>query len=276
MLKICIHCSTNFNTNDNRKKFCSQSCAAKANNSKRVPTVEHRAKTAQAVQCHMIAKGVREENIIQYQAAPAFCSECNAALSYDHRHHKTCGNRACRNSAQVKTGAGKLGGYRPGAGASKSGWYQNVWCDSSWELMFVIYCIDHGMDVIRNIDSWVYTAVDGQDRRYYPDFRVNGKLVEIKGPQRVNDQLKLQAVDEPIEYIQGKVAIQPYMDYVMKTYHVDSKSVITLYDSTRFMIDYSCEWCRNPFTSYQKSRKFCSNSCSGRHRANTMHRRTNP
>lgn len=271
MLKTCTYCSTGFETNDSRKKFCSRSCAAKVNNRNRVPTMAHRSKVAEAMRSHMLLKGVRDENITQYLAAPSHCSECGTALSYDQRHHKTCGDRICRNSAQVKTGAGKMGGYRPGAGASKSGWYRNIWCDSSWELMFVIYCLDHNMTIVRNTDSWDYTTVDGIQRKYYPDFRVDGKLVEIKGPQRVNDQRKLQAVDEPIEYVQGMTAMRPYISYVMETYKVDAKTVVTLYDHTRFMFDYTCGYCGSIFTSPQKSRKFCSNSCSGNHRAITMH-----
>lgn len=31
------------------------------------------------------------------------------------------------------------GGYRPGSGIGKQGWYKNYWCDSSWELAYVIY-----------------------------------------------------------------------------------------------------------------------------------------
>ena len=35
------------------------------------------------------------------------------------------------------------GGYRKGSGRRKKGWYKGFWCDSSWELAWVIYQIEH-------------------------------------------------------------------------------------------------------------------------------------
>ena len=41
-------------------------------------------------------------------------------------------------------------GYHPGAGFGKSGWYRGIWCDSSWQLAFVIYHLDHNLNIVRN------------------------------------------------------------------------------------------------------------------------------
>jgi len=43
------------------------------------------------------------------------------------------------------------GGKRIGSGRGKSGWYKGYWCDSSWELAYVIYNIDH--DVHNRVQS---------------------------------------------------------------------------------------------------------------------------
>ena len=38
---------------------------------------------------------------------------------------------------------GKTGGIREGAGRSKSGWYKGYYCNSSYELAWVIYSLDN-------------------------------------------------------------------------------------------------------------------------------------
>lgn len=43
-----------------------------------------------------------------------------------------------------------MGGYRKGSGVGKSGWYNGIYCDSSWELAYVIYHIDNNLPIIRN------------------------------------------------------------------------------------------------------------------------------
>lgn len=84
------------------------------------------------------------------------------------------------------------GGYRQGSGRGKKGWYKNFFCDSSWELAYVIYCLDHSIDISRNniIRKYEY---EGKIRKYLPDFIVNGKLVEIKGYSSPQWEAKLQA-----------------------------------------------------------------------------------
>ena len=60
--------------------------------------------------------------------------------------------------------------------------YNDLKFDSSWELAFYIYCIDRGKNIIRETCSFTYNC-NGTDYSYFPDFRVNGALVEIKGLQ---------------------------------------------------------------------------------------------
>lgn len=57
--------------------------------------------------------------------------------------------------------------------------------DSSWELYYWIYCKEQGYQIARNFMYFTF-VLDGKQRRFYPDFNVNGSLVEIKG-----DHLKL-------------------------------------------------------------------------------------
>ena len=69
-------------------------------------------------------------------------------------------------------------GYRPNPKSKY--YYNNIYFDSSWELAFYIYCVDHGINIERNTHILKY-FVNGKERGYIPDFLVNGEFVEIKG-----------------------------------------------------------------------------------------------
>jgi hypothetical protein len=43
-----------------------------------------------------------------------------------------------------------LGGYVKGSGRGKKGWYKGIFCDSSWELAFVIFCLETNKKIKRN------------------------------------------------------------------------------------------------------------------------------
>lgn len=106
------------------------------------------------------------------------------------------------------------GGLRKGAGRGKHGWYKGLWLDSTYELAYVIYCLDHDQTVIRNKRFWYYIdPLDGKTKKYYPDFLVNGKLVEIKGIINSLTQIKANAVTEPL-LILTKKELQPIFQYV--------------------------------------------------------------
>lgn len=59
--------------------------------------------------------------------------------------------------------------------------------DSSWELAFFIYHIDHGSKIqVHPSDKEFLYNYSGFVHRYYPDFKLDGKYVEIKGSQFFN------------------------------------------------------------------------------------------
>jgi hypothetical protein len=87
---------------------------------------------------------------------------------------------------------GKTGGYRKGSGRGKRGWYKGFWCDSSWELAFVIYNLDHNVNFQRNTEKFQY-IFDGQIHYYIPDFIINGNYIEIKGYETVQTLAKYKS-----------------------------------------------------------------------------------
>ena len=107
------------------------------------------------------------------------------------------------------------GGYRKGSGRGKKGWYKGFFCDSTYELAYVIYCLDHDISIKRNTEkrSYVYQGVE---RNYIPDFIVNGVLVEIKGYN--TDQWKAKMRDNPDVQVYYENDLKDVFSYVKSKY----------------------------------------------------------
>ena len=64
--------------------------------------------------------------------------------------------------------------------------------DSSWELYYFIYMRDIGTPVVRYTGLGLdYCDMNGIPHKYFPDFVLNGELIEIKGPQFLDKNLNL-------------------------------------------------------------------------------------
>ena len=117
------------------------------------------------------------------------------------------------------------GGYRKGSGRGKSGWYKGYYCDSSWELAVVIFCLENNIQIKRNTEKRHY-EFDGKIRNYIPDFFINGILTEIKGYNSKQWEAKY-AFNKDITII-DKEGIKPYISYVESIY---GKDFIKLYEN---------------------------------------------
>lgn len=117
------------------------------------------------------------------------------------------------------------GGLKIGSSRSKHGWYKGYWCDSSYELAFLIYNLEHDIEIERNRKGYEY-YYKNKKHKFYPDFRVDGKLVEIKNFRSELTDAKLNSVDEEIK-IYYKDTIKPYINYVVDKY---GKKFIELYE----------------------------------------------
>ena len=60
--------------------------------------------------------------------------------------------------------------------------FQNQMFDSSWELAVWIWANDHSIPIKREPAQIEY-EFKGVKHTYYPDFEIDGKIVEVKGPQ---------------------------------------------------------------------------------------------
>jgi hypothetical protein len=118
----------------------------------------------------------------------------------------------------------KYGGYRQGSGRGKKGWYKGFFCDSSWELAYVIYCLDKRIPIQRNTEKLIY-EYDGQIKTYIPDFVVDGRITEIKGFKSPQWEAKLKS--NPHVAVLYEDDMKPILEYVTLTY---GKDYIRLYE----------------------------------------------
>lgn len=110
------------------------------------------------------------------------------------------------------------------------GTYKGFECDSSYELAFIVYCLDHDITVSRNNDYFMYTF-DGIKHKYFPDFVVDDQYIEIKGRVQEQDKAKWQQFpkDKTLKIIAGN-AIKKYIKYCKETY---GSHFVELYDSDK-------------------------------------------
>ena len=146
--------------------------------------------------------------------------ECKGHLNSEETRQKIS-NTAKKN--------GKSGGYRPGAGYKniKKGFYKGIWCDSSWELAFLIYCLEHNIAIKRNIDKFPY-YIENKLHYYIPDFIIGNTYIEIKG--RVDYRCKYKFEQFPNKQhlkIYYAKDMKCFLNYVYKKY---GKNFTCLYD----------------------------------------------
>ena len=143
-----------------------------------------------------------------YRAHPEKCWTQGNPM-YDEKHKIT------HSESMKKVGKQFKGRAHP---HTKAGWYKDIWCDSSWELAWVIYCIDHSIPFIRNSKGFDY-VFNNENHTYFPDFYLIEKdtYVEIKGYCTEKDLAKFKYFPNSIEVIDDQ-KIQPILEYVVSTY----------------------------------------------------------
>lgn len=154
------------------------------------------------------------------------CPVCRKQFTTRKKHKRFC-SRKCQNEGQklgLFNGTKPMGGYRKGSGIGKSGWYKGIYCDSSWQLAYVIYHIDHGLNIARNKQKRSYIWNDEQ-HIYIPDFITDQGIIQIKGYKSEQWNAKInQNKDIKVLY---KQQIKLYLDYVVSQY---GKEFISLYE----------------------------------------------
>lgn len=147
-------------------------------------------------------------------------TEARIAARQDPEYRKKLSESAKRNS---------LGGPTKRGGRGKFGWYQGYWCDSSWELAWIIHQLEHNKQFSRNTQGFSYTF-RGKTKKYYPDFILpDGTYLEIKGYMSPEFLQKKFEFPHPLIVLMIE-ELRPIIDYVEKKY---GKRFIDLYDSPK-------------------------------------------
>lgn len=102
--------------------------------------------------------------------------------------------------------------------------YNNIIFDSSWELAVFIYCIDYNIPIERVPTIFEYINSKGKKSYYFPDFMINNQIIEIKGPQfldekgNLKDKEKQKCMNENNVILWTIKDVQPYLDYCINKY----------------------------------------------------------
>lgn len=117
------------------------------------------------------------------------------------------------------------GGIRKGSSRGKCGWYKGFWCDSSYELAFLVYCLENKIDIRRNRKGYDY-VYENENHKFYPDFIVDGEFVEIKNFRSELTDAKINHFPYDIK-VYYKDTITPFLNYVKDIY---GKNFTNLYE----------------------------------------------
>lgn len=212
---ICERCGQPFTTKIGTGRFCSMSCA-----NTREHSVESRFKCSQALAAtkavdikEFLFKKEQEANRpkrVYKDYSTLFCKLCGKPIPFG------------RQSLYCSSDCGGFdhrGGLRTTSTYGKQGTYADIHCDSTYELAFLVYCLDHNINIERNHKYFVY-EFEGKQHRYYPDFYLpdTDSYVEIKGYAHGPVELKAASVP-PNQYIYlDHEKLAPVFEYICKKY----------------------------------------------------------
>lgn len=233
----CENCGKVIDGSYGSGRFCNRHCATIYGNTHRPKrSAESKKKTSISVKNSIKCQIAAERSRKIYH-----CKQCNKEFSiYDIRDIN--GRLYCSKECKHKYLSEHTGGYREGSGRGKQGWYKGIHCDSSWELAYLVYHLDHNLYIERCKEKRQYVW-NNKQHTYYPDFITDNGIIEIKGYS--TDQWKSKEEQNPDVKVLYKNEIKPYLDYVTNTYGTD---FIKLYDGYNPKLDlknYTYVWVHN-------------------------------
>jgi hypothetical protein len=230
------------------KYFCGRNCAnkyaANANLEKRRENISKGLKgNPKVIEAAKNAK--KPLRAPRYKTNCLYCNEEITSTNPDRKYHGECFKKVS-------------GGKREGSGRGEKGWYKGIFCDSSWELAFVIYKKDREEKIERNTEWREYT-LEEKTRKYLPDFVTQEGIVEIKGFKTKEWEQKHKENSDVIVFY--KKEMKPILEYVKTKYGND---FIKLYeDKNNSLYSGTCKYCG---AKCKRINTFCNNSCSRKYR----------
>lgn len=194
--KLCSACGEPIEYEHKRRKFCNK--------------------------CEESYRSIKNNSVDTYNKNPKLCAYCSNPISYEFRKNKYCSSE-CRYAALSKIQKSNFenGGLNHLTVKSryKYGTYKGYSCDSSYELAFVIYNLDHNIEFSRNTSVSFEYIFNGVTHRFFPDFLVNDEYIELKSWHSQASECKANSVPDNIKFrILYTEDIKPYLDYALETY----------------------------------------------------------
>jgi hypothetical protein len=156
----------------------------------------------------------------------------------------------------------KIGGYRERSGRAKSGYYKGIYCGSSYELVWVIFMLDHNLPFKR-----FNGQLKNDEITYVPDFIIDDTIIELKGYEdsvTVNKKVKLAESSGYNIKVLYREDLEAEFKWVKDQYKFTY--VWELYDDYKPKHIYICNNCKQEFATERKrntSKVYCSQKCAG-------------
>lgn len=117
------------------------------------------------------------------------CENCNKQYSVAVKILKKTKNLLCRKCNNIKNNEKRVVIIKKEFDTKRGYSYNNIYFDSSWKLAFYIWLKENNKQFIYQPEFFIdYIDDNGINRRYSPDFLVEGKFYEIKGSQFFNEK----------------------------------------------------------------------------------------
>lgn len=222
----CENCGKVIDGSYGSGRFCNRRCATIYGNTHRASrSEESKKKTSVSVK-----NSIRHQIAVERLRKIYHCKQCNKDFFiFDLRDIN--GRLYCSKKCKHKYLSEHTGGYREGSGRGKQGWYKRIHCDSSWELAYLVYYLDHNLYIERCKEKRQYVW-NNKEHTYYPDFITDDGIIEIKGYS--TDQWKSKEEQNTDIKVLYKDDMKLYLDYVINTYGTD---FIKLYDGYNPKLD---------------------------------------
>jgi hypothetical protein len=264
-MMICELCGKEFSEKYGSGRFCGSHCARSFSTSKDRDSINRKISMSlkSSVWGNNYFKKRSVEKRTLYDKEPILCDFCKHPLPFEKRDQKYCSLECFRKDPNSRNS----GGYRKGSGRGIGGFYKGFYCDSTYELVYLVYSLDNGVKIERNTKKYPYTF-KGKQHNYIPDFEVGDKYVETKGYHTDLVDVKKASVDDKEVQVLYRKDLQHCFDHIYKVYGIKESNVLSLYDNHKPVYTYTCDGCKEKFETDQKRRhviKYCSNTCAGKY-----------
>lgn len=219
----CLECSSTFtDLKSAGRKFCSSKCSALYSNRNRDWEMDEdtKSKISQGLKRYVKENGkfgAQLDNESKKTGQMKNCPICREEFYVIPSKRQIYCSVKCFHQDKEFEYCKDLGGYRERGGTGKQGHYNGMYLHSSWELAYVLYCEDHGIDIERNTKGFNYSYKEN-NYKYYPDFiKPNNKYIEIKGYWTDRVKAKINQFPHEIDVIDKK-DIGKYLEYVKDKY----------------------------------------------------------